>query len=109
MHVHRVSHRPTLALAGALVVAVAGCFPPPPGGQPPSVSDIPNTIPSAATCSATMPEVSAQIQAWLDSLPNGVTARLGAKRCYRTELPIMIRAKTDYTLDGNGSKLQAFT
>lgn len=111
MLVHGVTRKAfLLTLTAALVLVSGGCFAFSPR-QPPNsaVYTVPGDIQSGATCSPTMPEVSAQMQAWLDSLPNGAIAQLGAKRCYRTELPLMIRAKTGFTLDGNGSKLQAFT
>jgi hypothetical protein len=101
-----------VALLVGLTLVTTACFPRPnsPGpGVPTNTHEIPGTIASGETCDPALPDVSSQIQAWIDSLPNGSTARLAAGRCYRTELPVMIRARTNYTLDGNGSTLAAFT
>ncbi|MGH8985345.1 MAG: right-handed parallel beta-helix repeat-containing protein [Acidimicrobiia bacterium] len=94
-----------------LALGAAACvFPAPPNpGVPVNTHQIPANIASGATCDPGLPDVSAQIQAWIDSLPNGATARLAPGRCYRTELPVMVRAKTNFTVDGNGSTLRAFT
>lgn len=74
-----------------------------------TVYQIPDTIVSKPTCDSSMPDVSNEIYEWLKKVPNGSIALLGENRCYRTESEIPILSRSDFTLDGNGSKLQAFT
>ena len=46
------------------------------------------------------------LNAWLDSLPDGATARLSDGACYRAEHTVEITDAPGITLDGNGATLQ---
>jgi hypothetical protein len=72
------------------------------------VSTVPSKVPHAATCSPKMADATVALQAWLDSIPNGVLARLDGS-CYRVDGQLVLGAKTGVTLDGNGSKFQTYT
>lgn len=71
--------------------------------------DLPSSIASQATCSATQPDQTAALQAWLDSVPDGAVARFPAGRCFRTEVPLVVLGRSALTIDGNGSAIEAFT
>jgi hypothetical protein len=106
--------RTTLGLAlSLLTLGAAACGQVVPSDVGPGTSnrvvDAPSSIPHAAVCAPTMPDASTQLQAWLDSVPNHSVARLAANQCYRAEYTIIFGAKTDVTLDGNGSTLRSFT
>lgn len=73
------------------------------------VKTVPGNIAHASTCDPSLPDVSAQLQAWITSLPNYTVARLGANQCYHTEYPITIGAKTLVVFDGNNSTLASYT
>jgi hypothetical protein len=72
------------------------------------VSTVPSSVPHAATCSPKMADATVALQAWLDSVPNHVLARLDGS-CYRLDGQLVLGAKTGVTLDGNGSKFQTYT
>jgi hypothetical protein len=72
------------------------------------VSTVPSKVPHAATCSPKMADATVALQAWLDSIPNGVLARLDGS-CYRVDGQLVLGAKTGVTLDGHGSKFQTYT
>ena len=69
-----------------------------------SVYKVPTSI--AADCSV---NVTAALQAWLDSLPDGATALLAAGGCYRVDGTPQLIDRNGLTIDGNGSTLRAFT
>lgn len=68
------------------------------------VYDAPSSIVSDCTV-----DVTAGLQAWLGTVPDGSTARLALGGCYQTEGPILLRDRVDLTVDGNGATIQAFT
>lgn len=74
-----------------------------------TIAVIPSSIVGQQSCNQSMPDQTAQINAWLASLPNGVTAVFGKALCYRTEGVVKIGSKTNFMVDGNGSMLRAFT
>ena len=74
-----------------------------------AVRTMPTSIVGRATCSVDQPDQTAQIQAWLDSVPDGSVARFPAGRCFRTEVPLLVVGRRGLTIDGNGSTLEAFT
>lgn len=71
-------------------------------GSPGAVT-VPSSI--AADCSA---DVTAQLQAWFDSLPDGTTASL-AGGCFRAEGTLTLRGRNGLTIDGVGATLRAST
>lgn len=66
--------------------------------------DAPTSIPADGSV-----DVTTSLQAWLNTLPDGATARLANGGLYRTEGPLLIKDRAGFTLDGNGATLQAFT
>jgi len=66
------------------------------------------TVPAAiaADCSK---DVTAGLQAWLDRLPDDVTAELGSEGCYRIEGTVVFADRHDVTVEGNGATLKATT
>jgi hypothetical protein len=104
-----VRARLVVLAASAVAVVAGGLGVAPALTQTGAVRVIPGNIAHAATCDPSLPDVSAQLQAWLDSLPNRSVAQLGANQCYHSEYPITIGAKTNVIFDGNGSTLAAFT
>jgi hypothetical protein len=67
-----------------------------------------DTVPSsiATDCST---DVTDALQAWLDHLPDHVTAALRAGGCYRIEGTVVLADRHDLTLAGNGATLKATT
>jgi hypothetical protein len=74
-----------------------------------AVRTMPTSIVGQTTCSTAQADQTAQIQAWLDSVPDGSIARFPAGRCFRTEVPLVVLGRKALTIDGNGSALEAFT
>src|SRR5678815_4121112 len=75
---------------------------PDPPGAPPMTAPVmtfPSTIGGGATCSASFPEVSAKIQAWLDSVPDGYNEKLIAGRCYHVEHDLVLAEEVEPVLD----------
>jgi hypothetical protein len=96
-------------LASAVLVLVAGFSVVPALTADSSVHFVPASIAHRATCDTSQPDVSAQMQKWLDSLPNNSVAELGVNQCYRLELPVTIGAKTNLVFDGRGSTFASLT
>src|SRR5437879_5558404 len=69
---------------------------------------VPLSVPRARTCSPTMRDATAALQAWFTSIPNNVIARLDGS-CYRVDGTLTLGAKTGVTLDGAGSKFRTYT
>lgn len=63
---------------------------------------VPTSI--AADCSD---DVTAELNAWLASVPDGSTAVLGENGCYRVEGTVLLAGREGFTLDGNGATLRA--
>ena len=79
----------------------------PSNSSPPSpgpTSTAPRTI--AADCSV---DVSAALQAWLQSVPDGSTILLAKNACYRIESTVEFRDRHDLLVEGNNATLRAFT
>jgi hypothetical protein len=97
-------------LASAVVVLVAGLSVAPALMPDNPVHVIPGNIAHRDNhCDSSLPDVSAQMQKWLDSLPNHSVAELGVNQCYRLELPVTIGAKTNVVFDGRGSTFASLT
>lgn len=69
-----------------------------------AVRRVPSSI--SADCSA---DVSKRLTRWFRSLPDGATAVLKERGCYRTEREIVLRDKNDFVLDGRGALLRRTT
>jgi hypothetical protein len=54
-------------------------------------------------------DVTAEMQSWLDQLPDHVIAELGADGCYRVEGTVELAHRHDLVLAGNGATLKATT
>lgn len=67
----------------------------------PRTQTVPASI--ASDCSA---DVSASLGRWLQSVPDGSTARLRRHGCYRVETEVVVRDKHDVVLDGQGALLR---
>ena len=98
MHVHR----PLPMLIPVLLAAVVSA--PPAGASPASSRLAPARI--ASDCSK---DVARPLARWLQSLPNGETARLRKNGCYRVETEMVVRGKTRVTLLGQGATLRRTT
>jgi hypothetical protein len=96
-------------LASAVIVLIAGLSVVPALTPDHSVHVIPGNIAHRDSCDTSQPDVSAQMQKWLDSLPYNAVAELGINQCYRLELPVTIGAKTNVVFDGRGSTFASFT
>jgi hypothetical protein len=96
-------------LASAVLVLVAGLSVVPALTSGRSVHVIPASIAHRDNCEISQPDVSAQVQKWLDSLPNNSIAELGVNQCYRLELPVVIGAKTNLLFEGHGSTFASLT
>jgi hypothetical protein len=72
-----------------------------PSGQ--SAQVIPASI--AADCSR---DVTAEINAWIVSVPNGTTLVFGQNACYRTERFIAVTERTGLVFEGNGARFRRF-
>jgi hypothetical protein len=59
----------------------------------------------AADCSR---DVTAEINAWLDALPDGSTAVFRRNGCYRTERTVVVEDGADLTIVGNGATFRRF-
>jgi hypothetical protein len=87
-------------LAGAtLVVAPASG-----GGAATTGVTVPASI--AADCSR---DVSAQLNAWIASVPDGSTLQFAPQGCYRVDRTLTIQRRNGLTLEGNDATFQAYT
>lgn len=68
------------------------------------VYDVPGSIPADGTS-----EVTAALQAWLDTVPDGGVARLAPGGVYNTEGTLLLKDRRNVVFDGNGATLVAFT
>jgi hypothetical protein len=66
------------------------------------------TISSSVTADCSR-DVTAELQAWLDQLPDDVTAALGPDGCYRVEGTVVLSRRHDIVLAGNGATFKATT
>lgn len=80
----------------SLVAATSACST---GGSP-----VPGSV--AADCSR---DVTAELQSWINSVPNGATLTFGAGACYRVEGVLLMQGRSGLTFDGRGSTLRATT
>jgi hypothetical protein len=90
----------TLALVAMVSVLgiASACDPAPPAP--------PLAPPAARDCSV---DVSAALNAYLASQPDGSTITLPANACYRTQDMIVLRNRHHLTIDGNGATLRRVT
>lgn len=89
-------------LAGAL--ALVGPAITTPAGAAPPVATVPATI--AGDCSR---DVTAELSAWIASVPNGSTLQFGTNACYRVDGTLKIQYRHGLTFEGNGATFRAFT
>lgn len=91
-----------------VVVAVATLGLPAAGGGTvagaPTVATAPATIP--ADCSR---DVTAALNAWIATVPDGSTLRFAPNGCYRVDGTLTIRYRNRLTFDGNNATFRAFT
>ena len=68
----------------------------------------PDSVPRASTCRPGLPDATAALQAWLDSVASiGSTVQLG-RACYRIEGTVRIEGRTDFVVDGQGATFRAY-
>lgn len=108
-----------VALLAALALATAGYLSASGGSAPPcwakhgtcttssTTTPPPGTVPPSIPSDCSV-DVTAQLQAWLDSLPNGTTADL-AGGCFRAEGTLTLNNRFGITLEGTGATLRAST
>jgi hypothetical protein len=70
---------------------------------------VPKGVAHASTCDRTLPDVTAALQQWVNTLPHYAHARLGSRQCYHVEYPLTIGATTGVVFDGNGSTFASFS
>jgi chitodextrinase len=80
----------------SLVAATSAC--------PTSGLSVPTSV--AADCSR---DVTAELQSWINSVPNGATLTFGAGACYRVEGVLLVQGRSGLTFEGKGSTLRATT
>lgn len=73
----------------------------------PTVAGVPASIP--ATCSASSPDVTARLQGWIASVPDGSTIELPARACYRVEGTLLLKDRNNLRFEGHGATLRSFT
>ena len=101
--------RIVVLLASSVLVLVAGLSVAPALTSDPHVHVIPGSIAHRENCDPAQPDVTANMQKWLDALPNNSVAELGINQCYRLEGSVTIGAKTNLLFDGHGSTFASFT
>ncbi|MGZ4734746.1 MAG: right-handed parallel beta-helix repeat-containing protein [Acidimicrobiia bacterium] len=87
---------------GAMAVVTLGL--PAPAGATAAVATVPASIPS--DCSR---DVSAELVAWIASVPDGSTLQFTPQGCYRVDRTLTIRNRHQLTFEGNGATFRAFT
>jgi chitodextrinase len=80
----------------SLVASTSAC--------PTAGASVPASV--AADCSR---DVTAELQSWINSVPNGRTLTFGAGACYRVEGVLLMQGRSGLTLEGSGSTLRAST
>lgn len=99
-------NKPLTALAA--VAAMATALGPGVGAAHASAAVlVPGSIPT--TCSASSPDVTAQLQSWVASVPDGSTIEFAANACYRVEGTLKFQDRNNLTFEGNGATLRSFT
>jgi hypothetical protein len=96
--------RPPTALAVATLVLALGVAAPTAATAAPTIAAIPTAIP--ADCSR---DVTAEILAWIASVPDGTTLRFARDGCYRVDGTLEIRDRNGLVLEGNHATFRAFT
>jgi hypothetical protein len=76
------------------------------GACDPAAPAPPLAPPAATNCST---DVTAALNAYLASRPDGSTVTLPANACYRTQGTVLVRGRHRLTLDGNGATLRRTT
>lgn len=101
-----MSRRRTRRFLGALAVVpwLIGGVSPVPDATPPTVSDVPTTIDATGER-----DVTAELQAFIDGVPDGGVARLAKTGAYRVEGTLLLTERNGLRIDGNGSRLFATT
>ena len=86
------------ALVAVAVTAAVGLSPAAAGA---AVVASPSDIP--ADCSV---DVTARLQAAINAAPDGSTLQLPAAACYRVDGTLVVKAKTNLTIDGRGTTIR---
>ncbi len=79
----------------------------PAGAGPASTYTVPGSIPT--TCSSTSPDTTAQLQAWIASVPDNSTLQLSPGACYRVEGVLELNGRNGLVVDGQGATIRSFT
>jgi hypothetical protein len=95
------SHRFRRALVAVAVTAVVGLCPAAAGA---AVVASPSDIP--ADCSV---DVTARLQAAINAAPDGSTLQFPAAACFRVDGTLVVKAKTNLTIDGRGATIRQVT
>lgn len=74
-----------------------------------TVVNVPSNITSGATCAATLPDETKDMQDWMDTWPDNAVVRLAANRCYHIEYPLLIHDTKNTVFDGNGATIASYT
>lgn len=91
-----------LVVIGALTTVALGISATPSSAA--GTSTIPASIPSDCTR-----DVSADLSAWIASVPDGSALQFTAAGCYRVDRTVAIRDRNGLTFEGNGATFRAFT
>ena len=89
-------NRSAVVVVSALLGVAVGV--PGPVGAATTVAAVPASIPS--DCSR---DVSAELLAWIASVPDGSTLRFAANGCYRVDRTLTIQYRNGLTFEGNGA------
>ena len=91
-------------VAAVIVAGSLGLVVPPTTAGAAGIVAVPTSIP--ANCSR---DVTADLLAWIKSVPNGSTLTFTPNGCYRVDRPLLIRDRTGLTFEGNHATFRAFT
>ena len=104
---------------GAAALTLAACVPGTPGGPSPASAPKPPAVPvapsgSGAMVPASIPadcsrDVTAELLAWIRSVPNGSTLQFTPNGCYRVDGTLLVRYRSNLTFEGNHATFRAFT
>ena len=91
-------------VAAAVAIATLGTLVAPPAMAQSPVSSPPPRL--ANDCSV---DVTAKLNRWIDSVPDGSTLSFAAGGCYRIEGTVLVKNRRGLTFEGNGATFRAFT
>jgi Right handed beta helix region len=90
-----------LVVSALAAVAAGGTVP---AGAATTAAAVPASIPG--DCSR---DVTAELLAWIASVPDGSTLSFSAGACYRVDRTLAIRYRNGLTFEGNGATFRAYT